>query len=181
MASLEVDPPIPSSRTAPQINLEGQFYTAYLALYYFRLPPSQDDHQSLKSLVLISSLAGYIDHPLPGFVGYSASKWGVRGLWRGLRTDAWERYGIRSNLVAPWFVATPMTDPIAEIVNQRGLGWGKIEDVVDAVTFCAVNKNISQRAVGVTPMGPIDLRDDTEGLDGGEELRNISAAFTASE
>jgi len=148
------------------VNLKAVFKSAYLALYYFRAGPST----SLKSLVFISSLAGYGD--LSWNTTCNAAKFGVRGLWRSLRGGVGD-YGIRSNLIAPWFIHTPMTDPYLGHFNTRGLGLAPIEGLVDAAVRCAVDEKIHNRAIAIMPEGNIDLRDDSEGLDAGEELQNI--------
>lgn len=79
------------------INLTGMIYTAKLALHYFPRQKEADD----RCLIFTSSLAGYADHP--GAPQYSASKWGIRGVMRALRSTM-PKIGARVNVIAPWYV-----------------------------------------------------------------------------
>lgn len=80
-----------------EVNLVGVSYTAKLAIHYLRRPSGEEDRD--RSLILKSSIAGYVD--MPPFPQYNISKWGIRGLMRNLRRVTWSE-GIRVNLVAPW-------------------------------------------------------------------------------
>lgn len=80
------------------INMTGMMYTAKLALHYF--PRQKEAHD--RCLIFSSSLAGYADHP--GAPQYCASKWGVRGVMRALRSTM-PKIGARVNVIAPWYVA----------------------------------------------------------------------------
>ncbi|MEU6419634.1 glucose 1-dehydrogenase [Streptomyces spiralis] len=64
------------------------------------------------SVVNISSSAGLQGHP--GFHGYSASKWGLRGLTRSAALELADRT-IRVNSVHPGGIATPLLKAIREI------------------------------------------------------------------
>lgn len=55
-----------------------------------------------RSLILKASLAGYLD--LVGAPQYNSSKFFVRGLMRSLRQSE-IMYGIRVNVIAPWYDA----------------------------------------------------------------------------
>lgn len=79
------------------VNLIGVIYTAKLALHYLPLQTESPDRD--RCLILISSIAGYVDKP--GSPQYNASKFGVRGLMRCLRTTMPEQK-MRVNLLAPW-------------------------------------------------------------------------------
>jgi 5'-hydroxyaverantin dehydrogenase len=152
--SLDKDPTRPSIKPL-DTNLTGVYYSTYLALNYFRLKPKSQDQVSQtndvskslpsKSLIFVSSLAGYIDYP--GHSLYNAGKFGVRGLFRSVRSRAKEM-GVRCNLLAPWYIKTPMTAPISEALKARGIKDGKgvtfvpIEDVVEAAGRCAVDQNV---------------------------------------
>jgi 5'-hydroxyaverantin dehydrogenase len=125
------------------INLKAEYTSAYLALYYFRIPPTSG-HKSLKSLIFISSLAGYTD--LPWASGYNAAKMGVRGIWKSLRSGI-GALGIRSNLIAPWFVHTPMTDPIIGLLKGSGMVFATVDGVVEAVVRCAVDETIQSKSL----------------------------------
>ena len=136
--SLDKDPPPPQIRSI-NTNLLGVYYSAYLALNYFRLPSisSQSDSTTSslpnKQLLFINSLAGYID--FPNHTTYNVSKFGVRGLFRSIRSEA-KKAGARCNLIAPWLVKTPMTEALQHKFpgDQKGLSWAKTEDVVDCVS-----------------------------------------------
>lgn len=82
-----------------KIDLIGVVYTAKLALHYF--PRQTEGPDRDRSLILVSSIAGYVDKP--GSPQYNASKFGVRGLMRCLRTTMPKRK-MRVNLLAPWCV-----------------------------------------------------------------------------
>jgi 5'-hydroxyaverantin dehydrogenase len=75
-----------------------------------------------KSIVMISSLAGYVDHP--NNTAYGVSKFGVRRLWRSLRSRAPE-LDVRTNLIAPWFVDTPTVADMKSGLEKAGVQWGK--------------------------------------------------------
>ena len=142
--SLDNDPPPPQIRSI-NTNLIGVYYSAYLALNYFRLPSTSplpdNDAPSTKSLLFINSLAGYID--FPHHTTYNVSKFGVRGLFRSIRSEA-KKAGARCNLIAPWLVKTPMTDALAHKFPQsgKGISWAKTEDVVECVSRTTVDENV---------------------------------------
>ena len=70
--SLDKDPAQPSIRPL-DINLIGVYYSSYIALHYFHLKPQEQgqpahpngdsETKTTKSLIFVSSLAGYIDYP----------------------------------------------------------------------------------------------------------------------
>lgn len=87
------------------MNLNGVLYTSKLALFYFRRQFAKDPaNASPTSLVLQSSMAGYMD--FPSLVEYNTSKFAVRGLLRSLRRTEF-RFGTRVNLLAPWYASLP--------------------------------------------------------------------------
>jgi 5'-hydroxyaverantin dehydrogenase len=79
--SLDVTPPQPGF-TGVDVNLKGVYYTCYLALHYFRLPPPANATPFKRSLVIVSSLAEYLGYPYS--TTYSMFKFGVRGILYGL-------------------------------------------------------------------------------------------------
>ncbi len=131
---------------AVDVNLYGVYMSAYLALYYFRLP-SRSQQSFKKSLIFVSSMMGYID--LPYNTGYAMSKYGVRALFRSIRTQA-HRFNVRVNNIAPAYVLTPLTKRIHKIDDPKEpskatgfvLPWAPIEYVVDAVGLCAVDEGV---------------------------------------
>lgn len=75
---------------------------------------------------------------------YCASKWAVEGLNKALAVELGP-HGIRSNVVAPTFIETPMTSPFLanedfreSVLSKIKLGrLGRVEDVMGAVVFLA--------------------------------------------
>jgi 5'-hydroxyaverantin dehydrogenase len=109
------DPPKPST-LALDVNLTGVYYTALLAMHYFQARVADESFKP--QLCFISSLAGYGD--LPFSADYSATKWGVRGMWRSLRGPRGVNSlgGIQANLIAPTFLRTAMTASFVEQLEQ---------------------------------------------------------------
>lgn len=165
-----VDPDAEPKEPAVQeleVNLKGTLYTTSLSLHYFRRQPSssqpsdtatttattalQHPPRSLdKSLTFISSLAGYVDDTHSSV--YTTSKFGTRGLFRAIREKAAatvEPRGVRCNLIAPWAVRTPMTDPILAAMEKMGIKEGsgitlaREETVVEAVERCVGDVGLS--------------------------------------
>ncbi len=75
---------------------------------------------------------------------YCASKWGLEGFSKALSLDL-AGNGIRSNIIAPTFIETPMTKPFfedeafkANVLAKIKLGRiGQVEDLMGAVLFLA--------------------------------------------
>lgn len=142
--SLELDPPRPSIRNI-EVNLVGSYYTSWLGLYYLRLPGSQPNQPSDKSLLFCASIGAYMDSPRAST--YPASKFGVRGLFRSTRAQT-QQLGVRCNLLAPWFFDTPLIAPIKHAMAARGIDMAKVlsfttvEACVEAATYCAANPGL---------------------------------------
>jgi len=83
------------------INLYGIIYTAKAAVHYFARQPGK-----ACQLVMTGSAASIIDTP-PLHL-YCASKAGVLGFMRSLRTQLQRKRGVSVNMVAPWMTVTPM-------------------------------------------------------------------------
>lgn len=124
------DPPKPST-LALDVNLTGVYYTALLAIHYFNTRVSDDSFKP--QLCFVSSLAGYGD--LPMSADYSATKWGVRGMWRSLRGARGVNSlgGIQANLIAPTFLRTAMTASLVAHLEQAGVKVGEVGDAVEGV------------------------------------------------
>lgn len=76
------DPQPPSFQLAMiNVDLVGAMYTATLAAHYWQQNPPAPGADNV--LILIASNIAY--YASPGFTGYAASKWGVRGMWKALR------------------------------------------------------------------------------------------------
>ncbi|KAF2187372.1 NAD(P)-binding protein [Zopfia rhizophila CBS 207.26] len=171
--SLDIPPPEPGLGGV-DVNLKGVYYSCYLALHYFRLPPPANTTPFKKAIVLIASIAGYIGYPES--TTYSMSKFGVRGLLH-----------IRINLVAPWFIKTSMTMGLREQMNH--FGFAPIENVIDAVLRLGADEKVTGRAAIIMPEGNSDLGDDVwDGLAGptvqkvlGERMGNMMKAMAAAQ
>lgn len=137
--SLDKDPEAPSTKTIA-VNLTGVYYSAYLALHYFQLPAGPDAPKYKKTLILIASMAGFIDFETSST--YNATKFGVRGLWRSLRATIAPEMGARANVICPWFIHTPLTKSIDEGVEAMGLRFAPMQPLVDGVIKCATDESI---------------------------------------
>lgn len=167
-----------------RVNLIGTYYTSQLALQYLGQkisseqpekkpdPPSPD-----KSLILVGSIASFVE--MPRASDYSASKFGVRGLFRSLQKRALADLGVRCNLIAPWFADTPLVAPIKKSMAAGGVDIAKaltfvpVQDCVDAATMCAIDRGLNGRAFSVQPEGTYDLGDSLEEGFGADKLRLI--------
>lgn len=162
--SLAIDPKSPNTRNI-EVNLTGVYYTSWLALHYFRLKPravadgadaatngTKDGADFVdasatidKSLILVASIGAYMDSPKAST--YPASKFGVRGLFRSTRTRTLD-IGVRCNLLAPWFIDTPLIAPIKNAMALKGIDMAKvlsfasIESCVEAASFCAADRRL---------------------------------------
>lgn len=94
------------------------------------------------SLIHMSSQMGQVSGP--GRSLYSASKFAIEGMNRGLALDL-APHGIRSNTVAPTFIETPLTKPFFEdqafldhVLSKIKIGrLGQVTDLMGAVLFLA--------------------------------------------
>ncbi len=96
--------------------------------------------QKYGRIVNIASIVAFMGNP--GQANYSASKAGIVGLTKTIAKEYASR-GITVNAVAPGFIATAMTDALAENVRQEMLKsipagkFGSVDDVSNAVVFLA--------------------------------------------
>ncbi len=96
--------------------------------------------QKYGRIINIASVVAFMGNP--GQANYSASKAGIVGLTKTVAREYASR-GITVNAVAPGFIATAMTDALAENVKQEMLRsipvgkFGSVEDVANAVSFLA--------------------------------------------
>ena len=126
------------------VNTVGVLYTTQLARYYLRLPsPSNETSTSTKALILFGSTACYFGAPMAAT--YNASKHGARGLFHSVR-EPLAKQGVRINMMCPWIMPTPMTTGWILTFTEAGLPISKVEDVVIAVTRCAVDESICGKA-----------------------------------
>lgn len=132
------------------VNLTGVVYTSYLALHYMRQSVKEGEELPDKSLLFISSMAGYLENTHNSF--YTASKFGCRGLFRSFRARASAELGVRCNLIAPWLIKTPLTAPIVKGLKQYGIQEGHgitfadPQVLVDAAMKCFADRSVSGAA-----------------------------------
>lgn len=160
----------PPNSLSIQVSVIGTLYTVSAAMRYglglHRLGPEMGD----KSITLLASLAGYLGMYLRS--DYTASKWGVRGLFRSLLDDSKAAScPVRINLLAPYFVATPLTAHLVPYMHKIGIKLAELDDVQVAAMRLMSDESIHGRAVGVWQGGPIDLGDDFGGGFGSDALR----------
>lgn len=131
----------PSTKTV-DVNLTGTLYFARVAVVYLKdgAKPGED-----KSLVLVSSIAGFKDGP--GIFIYQASKHGVLGLMRSLRAYLPKYHGIRVNAICPWMTDTQMVDGIREGWFEAGLPVNQPGDVGRVIIEMGITKSWNGRAV----------------------------------
>jgi 5'-hydroxyaverantin dehydrogenase len=172
--SLDGPPPPEPAYTGCTINMQAVYNTCYLAMHYFRLPRDPADVYK-PSILLIASLAGYVGFPYSST--YSMSKFGVRGLFYGIRDNALQQtLPVRVNLVAPWYVDTAMVRAIPALKGDLGflldvMGYAPMDRVMSAVLHFCANQELHGRAAGIFPMGNEDLGDDLEGAYSGMVLQ----------
>ena len=134
-------PPKDLSASVINVNLSGVYVgTMLVARYGMGLHKQQADGgpKPTKSIVLIASLAGYCG--AEGSVEYTTTKFGVRGLLRGLRKQL-AGLGVRLNAVSPFYVETPMTGHAIPVLRQLGIPIATVEHVTEAVARLATDEN----------------------------------------
>ena len=91
------------------------------------------------AIINISSTAGLRGYPaLPG---YTAAKYGVRGLTKAVALDV-GKHGIRVNSVHPGVIRTPMTAEIPEDAGHVALDRvGEPEEVANLIVFLASDES----------------------------------------
>lgn len=89
------------------VNLLGVLNTVRLAMHHFKRNSVPGGN-----VVLLGSAASYVD--TPPLWAYTASKHGVLGLMRALRSRA-SRWDVRVNVVTPWMTMTAMARSIDKI------------------------------------------------------------------
>ena len=91
------------------------------------------------SIINISSTAGLRGYPaLPG---YTAAKFGVRGLSKSVALDL-AQHGVHCNSVHPGVVATPMTEPLAGVQKHVAMHRkGRPEELSALIVFLASDES----------------------------------------
>ena len=73
---------------------------------------------------------------------YNATKFGVRGIWKGIRRDV-RVVGVRTNIIAPTFLAdTMMLDKVTTALRDLGVTLATLESAVDAIIRVACTENV---------------------------------------
>ena len=119
------------------VNLTAVFVGTLLVARYGMGLHSNPKPEPTKAIVLIASLAGYCG--AEGSVEYTTTKFGVRGLLRGLRKQL-AGMNVRLNAVAPFYVETPMTAQIVPVIKQLGIPIAPQEYVTEAVARLATDQ-----------------------------------------
>ncbi|KAI6860405.1 hypothetical protein KC319_g8950 [Hortaea werneckii] len=157
------------STLSEQVSVLGNTYLTQAAIKY-GMGLHEHPEQANKSITLMGSLSAYTAIPL--HCDYSASKWGVRGLFKSL-LDATEVEDLpfRVNLIAPYYVKTPLTAPRVALLESLGVKFGEVADVAAAATRLCADRTVHGRAIGVWQGGAFDLCDDMDGGFGSHVLQ----------
>ena len=87
---------------------------------------------------------------------YTASKFGVRGLWKTIQREVRDM-GIRTNMIAPTFVKTMMIAQIADKLEEAGAKLGTVEAIADAALRLACNDDIDGARQTLTELRLCDI------------------------
>ncbi|KID67818.1 5'-hydroxyaverantin dehydrogenase [Metarhizium brunneum] len=143
-----------SVRTVPtpladilDINLKGSLYFTRIALAYLRPQGPAEGRGGSRSIILLSSVAGFKESP--GLFAYSASKHGVLGIMRGLRLYTPARFNVRINVVCPWATDTQMLGHVKRAWEAAGLPMNQPADVARIICELATGEQHNGRAVFV--------------------------------
>jgi NAD(P)-dependent dehydrogenase (short-subunit alcohol dehydrogenase family) len=132
-----------------KISILGFMYTVSAAMRFGMGLHKQESiaERGDKSIIMLASLAGYSG--TLGLYDYTASKWGVRGFWRSLLDNAQVSSSpVRFNLIAPYFVATPLIKDHIPLLESLGVKLAEIADVEAAAMRFMCDKSIYGRAAG---------------------------------
>lgn len=160
-------PPADLLTKAIDVNLRAVYVGTMLVTRYGMGLHKGPSTSRTKSVVLIGSLAGYCGAEASD--EYTTSKFGVRGLLRGLRKQA-AGLGVRLNLVAPFYADTPMTTEAVPVLKGIGIPVVTIDQVVSAVSILATDEDAWGRSLFVMPDGLSDGGDDSQGLQSGKSF-----------
>ena len=115
-------------------------------MYHMRTNPP-DKEGARGSVILIASTSGYFGGT--GVVGYISSKHGVVGLCRSSQRKANE-FGVRVNVVAPFFTPTYITGGYSDEWRKRGLPANTVGDVAKAVVETSMDPQRKGHSVMVS-------------------------------
>jgi NAD(P)-dependent dehydrogenase (short-subunit alcohol dehydrogenase family) len=173
------------STSCLDVGLTGCMNSAYLGAKY-AMGLNSEQHGD-KSVILLGSLAGYSG--IAQMPDYTATKWALRGVLRCIRQTL-PPFGARANLVAPYFIETPMTSYMVETLKKGGVRLGEMDVVLKVIARMAADPRMNGkssnttpgqytkmvfvgRAVSITADGALDLCDDAYGLDAGKALADM--------
>lgn len=108
-----------------------------------------------KAIVLLSSVAGFKDSS--GLFAYTATKHGVLGLMRSLRSYSPVVFNVRVNVCCPWATDTQMFDGIRPVWNAANLPLSAPDQVARVILEAAGNPEVSRKAFYVAGGGAVDL------------------------
>ncbi|MGB4581571.1 MAG: 3-oxoacyl-[acyl-carrier-protein] reductase [Coriobacteriia bacterium] len=114
-------------------NLSGAFYATRAASKIMMKARSG-------SIITIASVVGLVGNA--GQVNYAAAKAGLVGMTKSVARELASR-GVRSNAIAPGFIATDMTDALPDAAREAAAAtiamarFGTPEDIAAAVAFLA--------------------------------------------
>ncbi|GAB7334312.1 hypothetical protein MBLNU13_g06339t2 [Cladosporium sp. NU13] len=130
------------------VNLKGPLYFARLASVYLRQPAKGEEADTGpmdKSLTFTSSVAAFREDP--GLYVYVASKHGVMGLMRVLRSTLIQSkpYAIRTNTVCPWMTRTRLTQGVEHHWDAAGLPGNMPEDIAKILMGVAADSSLNDK------------------------------------
>lgn len=108
---------LPPKYDVLQSHLIGTFNTVKAALHYFRRQyKDEGSNVQDRSISLCGSYYSYFTDT--GVYQYCSSKHGIVGLMRGL-SQYTPQIGVRTNMLAPWFIATPFVLNMAKAYPEN--------------------------------------------------------------
>jgi hypothetical protein len=141
------------------INLNGCIYFARIALAYLHAG-SDNSQLPSKCLTLISSAAAFQE--APGMPGYAASKVGILGLMRSIRSLAPKMCNTRVNVIAPWATDTAMVEGHTRLFTENNIPLQSPDDVAVFTQYVTADPVINGKTVYVGAARGFDIE---EGLD----------------
>ncbi|KAE9373873.1 short chain dehydrogenase reductase [Stipitochalara longipes BDJ] len=167
------------------VNQTGALYTTHLAMHYCRREAFHGAKGD-KCLIIVSSLAGYMNQP--GILQYDISKNTGRVVMRVLRQGSWKT-GVRVNCIAPWLIPTDMmTAEEKTWLAGSGLDSASVEDAVKTVLKIATDTSMNGRSLAVVPKNmasegylDLDLDDHKDGDFVGNLEMDLLAALEKAE
>ncbi len=134
-----IEQPIEVFESQLRINLLGLAYGC--KVYGERFKARRHGH-----IINVASLAGVV--PIPGIAGYSATKFGVRGLSLALAEEL-RSYGVQVSVICPGPVRTPLIlDELPKPESVLTLSAGGLLEAADVAR--AIERAIQRRSLEIT-------------------------------